>query len=128
MDHEIKSPGLIIKPKIRKPSEEKYLIIDELIRTSMTNLDFYDEDQSSVGIKLHATFIKLIETLQKSVPVIKEIESFVAVYDFDEHTPANGYRSFVHIFDAAVKHTERICNYITENRGSLLFRKSVYMK
>ena len=128
MSHKVKPDGLMINSTIRKPAEEKYLIIEDLIKMSMSNVEFYSDDQSSVGLKLHGIFTKLIEELEKSIPVIKEIESFAGVYDFDENTPGNGYRSFVFIFDAAVKHTEKICIYITENRGSLLFRKSVYMK
>lgn len=128
MANKVKPGGVMNSSTIRKSDEEKYLIIDDLIKMSMSNVEFYSDDQSSMGLKLNGIFTKLIEKLEKSVPVIKEIESFAGLYDFDENTPGNGYRSFVFIFDAAVKHTEKIAVYITENRGSLMFRKSVYMK
>lgn len=95
---------------------------------SVSNVEFYKSDKSFVGVKMHASFAKAIEFLEKSVSVTKKIESFVSDYDFDEDTPGNGYRSFIFIFSAAVKHTEKICKYITDNRSYLLFRKSVYMK
>lgn len=111
-----------------RSSTEKYDTIDQLIKSSDVNVDFYKSDKSFVGVKIHASFEKVIEMLRKSVPVVKNVESFASKYDFDEKTPGNGYRSFVFIFEAAVKHTEKICKYITENRSYLLFRKSVYMK
>lgn len=121
------SAGLEID-SISKVADEKYLMVDELIKMSVSNVAFYKDDQSFVGVKLHTIFSKLIVVLEKSVPVIKEIESFAGLYDFDEKTQGNGYRSFVYIFNSAVKHSDTICRYITENRANLLFRKSVYMK
>lgn len=128
MTSKVKSAGLKINFSISHTDDERYSLVEELIRMSVSNEEFYTRDQSSVGVKLHLNFTKIILTLEKSLPVIKEIESFAGDYDFDEKTPGNGYRSFVYIFKAAVKHTEKICRYIHENRGSLLFRKSVYMK
>lgn len=129
MTHKVKSAGLEINSTIRRGEEqEKFDVVDELIRMSVSNAEFYKLDQSSIGVKLHTIFSHLIELLEKSVPVIKVIESFAGVYDFDEHTRGNGYRSFVYIFTCATLHTEKICRYISENRASLLFRKSLYMK
>lgn len=127
MTQKMESAGVEISPKISK-ADEKYILIDDMITMSTSNLDFYQSDKSFVGVKLHSSFEKVIEYLKKSVPVVKEIESFAGKYDFDESTPGNGYRSFIYIFDAAVRHANKICKYITENRGNLLFRKSVYMK
>lgn len=128
MTYRKKSAGLEIDSSIRKAADEKYLIVDELIKMSVSNAAFYKDDQSFIGVKLCSIFTKLIDVLQKSVPVIKEIESFAGLYDFDEKTQGNGYRSFVYIFNSAVNHANTICTYITDNRGNLLFRKSVYMK
>lgn len=128
MSYKDKSVGLKIESTIRNKVDEKYEIIQELIKMCASNVDFYKADQSSVGVKLTSAFSKVAEMLEKSVPVIKEIESFAGLYDFDEKIQANGYRSFVYIFNCAVIHTEKICRYITESRASLLFRKSLYMK
>lgn len=128
MTQKTESAGAYVDSEIRKSSDEKYLIIDEVIRMSVSNAEFYKNDKSFVGVKLHAGFTKTIVFLQKSTPVIKEIESFAAEYDFDVNTPGNGYRSFVFIWNSAVQYTEKICKYISQNRGNLLFRKSVYMK
>jgi hormone-sensitive lipase len=127
MKHNAESAGVEIAFTITK-AEDKFGIINEMIEMSVSNAAFYERDQSSVGVKLRGIFEKLIECLRKSVPVIKEIESFAGQYDFDESTPGNGYRSFVFIFEAAVRHAQKTCKYITDNRASLLFRKSSYMR
>lgn len=128
MTHKAKSAGLRLNSAITNGADEKYYIVDGLIRMSVSNAEFYQHDQSSVGVKLHAIFEKIVDFLEKSLPVIQQIEGFAGQYDFDQHTRGNGYRSFVYIFDSAAKHTEKICQYITENRGNLLFRKSSYMR
>lgn len=128
MTHKVKSAGLEIKPAIRQMGEDKFCVVDELIRMSVSNVEFYKLDQSSIGVKLHMIFSNIIELIEKSLPVINVIERLAGVYDFDENTRGNGYRSFVYIFDCAAIHTEKICRYIADNRGNLLFRKSLYMK
>lgn len=127
MTYRTESAGVEIAFAITK-AEDKFAIVNELIDMSMSNVAFYERDQSSVGVKLRVIFEKLIECLRKSLPVITEIESFASQYDFDEKTPGNGYRSFVFIFEAATRHAQKTCKYITDNRTSLLFRKSSYMR
>lgn len=122
----MESAGDVIKYSIS--TDENYDIVDELISMCVSNVDFYRDDKTFVGVKMLTSFQKVLEMLEKSVPVIKKIESFAGEYDFDAMTPGNGYRSFVFIFHSAVKHAEKICKYIADNRGNLLFRKSVYMK
>lgn len=124
----MESAGAEANSAITKTADEKYYIIDELIKMSVSNVEFYHRDKSFIGVKMHATFEKLIQLLEQSVPVIKQIESFAGDYDFDAITQGNGYRSFAYIFHCAVVHTEKVCKYILENRGNLLFRKSVYLK
>jgi Hormone-sensitive lipase (HSL) N-terminus len=128
MTYKMESAGAELDSAIRNAVDEKYKTIDELIRMSTSNVAFYKTDKSFVGLKMHAAFLKLVEFLEKSTPVTKQIDGFAGDYDFDEKTPGNGYRSFLFIFASAVKHTEKICKYIADNRGYLLFRKSAYMK
>lgn len=109
-------------------SNEKYETVNELIKMCMSNIEYYTTDKSFAGSKMCSNFEKMKEYLEKSVPVIKEIEDFSPNYDFDEHTPGNGYRSFVYIFECALKYSIKICQYIFDNRSSLLFRKNLYLK
>lgn len=128
MTQKVKPTGVVLDLTIKHDSDEKYSIVDELIRGCVSNAAFYDTDKTLIGSKMHAIFNKAAEFLKKLLPVTKSIEDFAGIYDFDEETPGNGYRSFVHIFNSAVIHTEKICKYVTVNRGNLLFRKSAYLK
>lgn len=109
-------------------TKRKYESVNELIRMCQINIDYYKSDKSFVGSRMCSNFEKIVELLNVSVPIIREIDSFAHLYDYDEHTPGNGYRSFIFIFDSALQYSIKICQYITENRASLLFRKSLYLK
>ena len=128
MTHKVKSAGVELDVSIKNTTDENYVTIDELIRSCVSNAAFYDTDKSFIGARIHASFAKAVDFLNKIVPMTKAIETFAGIYDFDDQTPGNGYRSFVYIFNSAVKHTEKICKYVTSNRRNLLFRKSVYLK
>lgn len=108
--------------------KEKFEISNELIKMCISNLEYYKKDKSFAGSKIHSNFEKFKKLLESSIPVIKEIESFSHLYDYDENTPGNGYRSFVYIFECALKYSKKIFDYITEHRASLLFRKNLYLK
>jgi hormone-sensitive lipase len=128
MTQKSKSAGMELDVKIKSTADDKNYIIDDLIRECVSNAAFYDTDKSFVGTKMHASFLKATKYLEKLVPVTKTVEEFATIYDFDENTPGNGYRSFVYIFNSAVEHASKISKYIINNRGNLLFRKSNYMK
>lgn len=102
--------------------------MDHVINLCNNNRDYFITDKSENPQKLHSNFIKIAELLEKSKTILDEIESFAADFDFDKDTPGNGYRSFVFIFNAAVKYIESHLKYIAENRGKFLFRKSLHAK
>jgi hormone-sensitive lipase len=107
---------------------KKYEKIRDLIKLCDENDKFYKNDKSFAGTRMCMAFEKLNEGLVKSEPILREVDSFAHIYDFDESTPGNGYRSFIFIFEAALDYSMRTCQYINDNRGSLLFRKSNYLK
>jgi hormone-sensitive lipase len=107
---------------------KKYESVNELVGICGENFNYYQNDKTFVGSRMCSNFEKLKEFLQKSVPVIKEIETFAHTYDFDDETPGNGYRSFIFIYESAVDYSMKVCHYINDNRRSLLFRKSLYQK
>lgn len=128
-DDGIESAVVEVNFKISKSqTAERFQMLNDLIAMCGVNVDFYKNDNSFVGSKMCSNFEKLKEFLTKSLPVIKEIESFSVIYDYDEKTPGNGYRSFTFIFHSGVQYSMKVCQYITENRRSLLFRKSLYLK
>lgn len=54
------------------------------------------------------------------------IGSFASEYDLDEETQANGYRSFLDIFNAATTEISKICKKINQKRRSVLFRSEFF--
>jgi Hormone-sensitive lipase (HSL) N-terminus len=106
----------------------KYEKASELIKLCAKNAEFYKHDKSFIGTRMCSAFDKLSESLEKSVLVSRKIDSFAQIYDFDAKTPGNGYRSFLHIYDSALDYALKTTQYINDNRGSLLFRKSSYLK
>lgn len=129
MSDKTKSAGEEINFQISESTTvRKYEKAYELIKLCMSNVEFYKQDQTVTGSRMTAAFEKLHDYLVKAVPVTRVIDSFAHIYDYDESTPGNGFRSFMFIFEAALDYSVKTCQYINENRGSLLFRKSVYLK
>ena len=102
--------------------------MENLLVLCNQNLVYFEKDKSVDGVKMYSSFKKVIELVKKSKFNVKKIESFAADFDFDENTPGNGYRSFVSVFNAALKHTEKTCKHIADNYGKFFFRKSVNAK
>lgn len=109
-------------------SDKIYELLDALQKISEYNIEYYRKDQSLNGTKLVHLFEGIIENLNGTRPIIKEIEEFAFHYDFDETTPSNGYRSFISIYKAAAKYCLKVSTYIYENKKKLLFRKQIYVK
>lgn len=129
MSDKTKSAGEEINFQISESTTvRKYEKAYELIKLCMSNVEFYKQDQTVTGSRMTAAFEKLHDYLVKAVPVTRVIDSFAHIYDYDESTPGNGFRSFMFIFEAALDYSVKTCQYINENRGSLLFRKSAYLK
>jgi hormone-sensitive lipase len=108
--------------------KSNFFLIDALKEICYNNVDYFKEDESTQGLRLHGAFVGIIDHLDTAKPLVSEIEEFAGEYDFDEVTKGNGYRSFLLVFDSAVQHTLKLSKYVTENRSSILFRKNIYMK
>lgn len=107
---------------------ERFILWEALQSLVCNNVDYFKTDESTNGLKLHVAFLGIIDHLEEARPLVQQIEMFFKVYDFDEKTPGNGYRSFIKLFDCAISHTLKIVKYVTQNRSSLLFRKNNYTK
>lgn len=92
------------------------------------NIEYFRTDETENGFRLHGAFISLIDHLEIARKYVTEIKEFAHEYDFDETTPGNGYRSFLLVVRACLTHSLKLSSYIMQNRSSLLFRKSMYMK
>lgn len=107
---------------------ERFIVWEALKSIIFNNIDYYKTDDSANGLKMHAALLGIIDLVDEARPLVVEIESICKLYDFDDATPGNGYRSFIKIFDSAINHTFKIVKYVTESRSSLLFRKNTYTK
>lgn len=95
---------------------------DRLITLCRNNENCFREES------LKANFRVIAEFLEKSGPLLKEIESFASEYDLDEKTPGNGYRSFLQVFNSAVVYTEKFCIEVKEKKEKFFFRRVLYEK
>lgn len=102
----------------------------ELVHIALDNLEFFKKAKAK-NKKFHE-FCKLFEALIKTMAqiqlLVKNIEGFASDYDFDKMSPGNGYRSFIDVYDSAVKRTMKLCIRVKENRESIFFRKTFYEK
>ncbi|KAJ1358763.1 hypothetical protein KIN20_017271, partial [Parelaphostrongylus tenuis] len=60
--------------------------------------------------------------------IVSRLQDIAPNYDFDEHTPGNGFRSLVCICDTTVLHLISLQKTVTEQRGSFVFRLAHYCK
>lgn len=107
---------------------ERFIVWEALQAVVNNNIDYFKRDESTNGLKLHGAFLGIIDHLEVARPLVQEIEMFYKMYDFDEKTPGNGYRSSIKLFDCAINHTLKIVKYVTQKRSTLLFRKNNYTK
>ncbi|SPP73305.1 hormone-sensitive lipase [Drosophila guanche] len=89
---------------------------------------FFAKDHTEFGQRLHAAHIAWQDFIVLANRLVLQIESFAHEYDFDEHTPGNGYRSFVYVTNACISHGISICKQLLATRTTMFFRKKVYMK
>lgn len=92
------------------------------------NAEYFETDDTENGQRLHGAFIGLLDHLETARGYVKEIRLFVHEYDFHESVPGNGYRSFLLVVRSCISHGMKLSSYIMQNRSSMLFRKSMYMK
>lgn len=98
----------------------------ELIGTLQINIDYFDKAERYPLLQV------ALENLKNSVEIcatlVKEISSFAPEYDFDKATPGNGYRSFIAIFDSAVKITTTLATQLIKSRENFLFKASSFAR
>lgn len=102
--------------------------LNTLIELCKNNIKYFEDDETESGLRMHGAFVGLIDHIETVKPLVKEVHGFVHEYDFDENTPGNGFRSFLYVVECCIKTTLKLSRYVMENRGSILFRKNVYVK
>jgi hormone-sensitive lipase len=105
-----------------------YAMYQVLKDLCMNNAQFFQQDESENGQRLHAGFLALIDQVNIITPMVDEVRKVAPKFDFDENTPGNGYRSFVSVVDVCVQHGVKLSRVVCDSRESFLFRKSFYMR
>lgn len=105
-----------------------FVLYDALIDICQNNIKYFECDESETGQRFLCAFRGIIDHLAIARQFVSKIITFAHEYDFDEYTPANGYRSFVKTIQSCINHCVKVTKYIAQNRSYLLFRKNMYMK
>lgn len=102
---------------------------DVLIDLCQNNIKYFERDNITMaGKQFFDAFQNIIKQLAIIREFVTEFYGFMHEYDFDEMTPANGYRSIVKATHGMINYTTKLAKHIAENRGSLLFRKLEHVK
>lgn len=109
-------------------SSPVYAMYQVLKDLCMNNAQFFQQDETENGQRLHAGFLAIIDQVDMIIPMVDEVRNIAPQFDFDEDTPGNGYRSFVSAVDMCVQHGVKLSRLVCDSRDSFLFRKSFYMR
>lgn len=109
-------------------SSPVYAMYQVLKDLCMNNAQYFQQDETENGQRLHAGFLVLIDQVDMITPMVDEVRNVAPQFDFDEDTPGNGYRSFVSVVDMCVQHGVKLSRLVCDSRDSFLFRKSFYMR
>ncbi|XP_069189449.1 hormone-sensitive lipase-like isoform X1 [Procambarus clarkii] len=103
-------------------------ILPTLFHMLDDNTSHFKDDDSEYGQRLHSGFVLLKENMEKVLYLSEAVRKEAHLYDFDQHTPGNGFRSFNSIVQQAILSVFDLCKQICTNRDSLLFRKGHFVR
>lgn len=109
-------------------SADVFASFDALREVCEDNVKFFETEDNECGQRYHGALSGIIDHVEVARKLAAEVLSFAPEYDFDEHTPGNGYRSFVKCTRLCVEHSLRVGKHIAQNRTFIWFRKNMYMK
>ncbi|EZA47677.1 hypothetical protein DMN91_012343 [Ooceraea biroi] len=92
------------------------------------SVEYFASHQDDNGVRIKAALLAILDHLDQLQPLYREIAKFAPDFDFDEDTPANGYRSFLSLVDKCILHSGQVCRQMFCHKNSMLFRKSHHVK
>lgn len=92
------------------------------------NAEYFERDSSENGQRLYISFLAMNDAVDLLWPKIANIELHVTEFDFDEKTPGNGYRSYLHVVNLAIDLAIDLNRKVLLRRDSVLFRKTTLTK
>lgn len=109
-------------------SPNYFASFDALRDLCNNNIVYFRTDESEVGQRFLNAYVGLLDHIETARGYVDQIRMFAHEYDFNESTPGNGYRSFLLVVRSCISHSLKLSSHVMQRRGSLLFRKSLYMK
>lgn len=101
---------------------------DALRDLCTNNVEYFRSDDSEVGQRFVNAYNGLLDHIETARSFVDKIRAFAHEYDFNAETPGNGYRSFLLVVRSCIAYSLKLSSHVMQRRGSLLFRKSLYMK
>ncbi|XP_076246671.1 hormone-sensitive lipase [Calliopsis andreniformis] len=92
------------------------------------NAEFFMAHQDENGVRIRAALLAILDQLEQLQPLYKEISRIAPLFDLDEQTPGNGFRSFLVLIDKCIVHSRSVCHQIYCQKDSIFFRKSYHMR
>uniref|UniRef100_UPI00398F0088 hormone-sensitive lipase n=1 Tax=Pristiophorus japonicus TaxID=55135 RepID=UPI00398F0088 len=86
------------------------------------NIRFFRLHPSEMGRRFVSAFSQIQEHGRGLQAVVHSFTGVFAIFDFDERTPANGYRSLIKVVRSCILHIIHKARYVSANRRSIFFR------
>lgn len=86
------------------------------------NLAFFQHSASETGRRFAAAFAAIREHARRLEPALRHVGGVCHLFDLDESTPANGYRSLAHTARCCLAHALHKSRYVAAHRRSVFFR------
>ncbi|XP_059497309.1 hormone-sensitive lipase isoform X2 [Stegostoma tigrinum] len=86
------------------------------------NIRFFRQNSSETSRRFVTAFSQIQEHGRHLQPLVQNFTRIFPIFDFDEQTPANGYRSLIKVVRSCILHIIHKSRYITSNRRSIFFR------
>ncbi|XP_051901453.1 hormone-sensitive lipase isoform X2 [Pristis pectinata] len=117
----VREPAGSIKHASSMDTRTMFLV---LLSVTEDNVRFFQENLSETSRRFIAAFTQIQEHGRGLQPLMLSFSAVCADFDFDERTPANGYRSLMKVVRSCVLHIIHKARYISANRHSIFFRTS----
>lgn len=108
-----------------EPSEVNYDTLQDLCDN---NINYFVNDNTDNGQRLHQSFVAIKEAVEKIQPLTIDLRNISQKYHFEENYPANGYLSYTLIVDCTITLILQFNKKVCLKRNNILFRKSSYVK
>ncbi|XP_058052070.1 hormone-sensitive lipase isoform X3 [Ahaetulla prasina] len=97
-------------------------LFQTLLTLAEDNVAFFQNVPTETGQRFLAAFTTIREHARCLEPMLDHFSAIYHIFDLDEHTPANGYRSLAQTVRCCVAHIIHKSRYVATNRRSIFFR------